>query len=134
VLHTIGSRSGELSNLVTTLQELVSGLAADRGPIGSAISAIATLSTATAGLLQVARPPLRTDITQLGRVAGTLAANSPTVNTFLQTLPVKMSQIARLASYGSWLNFFMCDALVSGVTQQFGPNPTGVPVTAARCR
>jgi len=134
VLRTIGTRSGELSNLVTTLQELVSGLAADRGPIGSAISAIATLSTATAGLLQVARPPLRTDITQLGRVAGTLAANSPTVNTFLQTLPVKMSQIARLASYGSWLNFFMCDALVSGVTQQFGPNPTGVPVTAARCR
>ena len=134
VLHTIGSRSGELSNLVTTLQELVSGLAADRGPIGSAISAIATLSTATAGLLQVARPPLRTDITQLGRVAGTLASNTPTVNSFLHTLPVKMSQIARLASYGSWLNFFMCNALVSGVKQQFGPNPTGVPVTAARCK
>jgi len=134
VLHTIGTRSGELSNLVTTLQELVSGLAADRQPIGSAISAIASLSTATAGLLQVARPPLRTDIAQLGRVAGTLASNTPTVNSFLQTLPVKMSEIARLASYGSWLNFFMCDALVSGVTEQFGPNPTGVPLTAARCR
>ena len=134
VLHTIGTRSGELSNLVTTLQELVSGLAADRQPIGSAISAIASLSTATAGLLQVARPPLRTDIAQLGRVAGTLASNTPTVNSFLQTLPVKMSEIARLASYGSWLNFFMCDALVSGVKEQFGPNPTGVPLTAARCR
>ena len=134
VLHTVGTRSGELSNLVTTLQELVSGLAADRQPIGSAISAIASLSTATAGLLQVARPPLRTDIAQLGRVAGTLASNTPTVNSFLQTLPVKMSEIARLASYGSWLNFFMCDALVSGVKEQFGPNPTGVPLTAARCR
>ena len=53
---------------------------------------------------------------------------------FLKNLPVKMSQIARLASYGSWLNFFMCDALVSGVKEQFGPNPTGVPVTAARCQ
>jgi phospholipid/cholesterol/gamma-HCH transport system substrate-binding protein len=134
VLRTIGTRSGELSNLVTTLQELVSGLAADRQPIGSAISAIASLSTATAGLLQVARPPLSEDITQLGRVAGTLASNTPTVNSFLHTLPVKMSQIARLASYGSWLNFFMCDALVSGVKEQFGPNPTGVPLTAARCR
>jgi phospholipid/cholesterol/gamma-HCH transport system substrate-binding protein len=134
VLRTIGTRSGELSNLVTTLQELVSGLAADRQPIGSAISAIASLSTATAGLLQVARPPLSEDITQLGRVAGTLASNTPTVNSFLHTLPAKMSQIARLASYGSWLNFFMCDALVSGVKEQFGPNPTGVPLTAARCR
>jgi phospholipid/cholesterol/gamma-HCH transport system substrate-binding protein len=133
VLHTIGVRSGELSNLVTTLQQLVSGLAADRQPIGSAISAIASLSSATAGLLQVARPPLRTDIAQLGRVAGTLADNTPAVNTFLKNLPVKMSQIARLASYGSWLNFFMCDALVSGVKEKFGPAPTGIPVTAARC-
>jgi len=134
VLHTIGTRSGELSNLVTTLQQLVSGLAADRQPIGSAISAIAGLTSATAGLLQVARPPLRTDIAQLGRVASNLANNTPAVNTFLENLPVKMSQIARIASYGSWLNFFMCDALVTGVKEQFGPNPTGVPITAARCR
>jgi phospholipid/cholesterol/gamma-HCH transport system substrate-binding protein len=134
VLHTIGARSGELSNLVATLQELVSGLAADRQPIGSAISAIAGLSSATAGLLQVARPPLRTDIAQLGRVAGNLASNTPAVRTFLKNLPLKMSEIARTASYGSWLNFFMCDALVSGVTEKFGPNPTGVPITAARCR
>jgi len=134
VLHTVGTRSGELSNLVTTLQELVSGLAADRQPIGSAISAIAGLSSATAGLLQVARPPLRTDITELGRVAGTLASNTPTVQEFLKNLPLKMSEIARTASYGSWLNFFMCDALVSGVQEKFGPNPTGVPITAARCQ
>ena len=134
VLHTIGTRSGELSNLVSTLQELVSGLAADRQPIGSAISAIAGLTSATAGLLQVARPPLSADITQLGRVAGNLANNTPAVNTFLKNLPLKMSEIARLASYGSWLNFFMCDAVVSGVKEKFGPNPTGVPITAARCQ
>jgi len=134
VLRTIGSRSGKLANFVSTLQDLVSGLAADRQPIGSAISAIAGLTSATAGLLQVTRPPLRDDITQLGRVATNLANNSPAVNTFLQNLPAKMSQIARLASYGSWLNFFMCNATVSGVKEQFGPNPTGVSVTAARCR
>ena len=134
VLHTIGSRSGELTGLVRTLQELVSGLAADRQPIGSAISAIASLSSATAGLLQVSRPPLSEDITQLGRLSRNLADNTPTVNTFLKNLPLKMSEIARIASYGSWLNFFMCDALVSGVKEKFGPNPTGVPVTAARCQ
>jgi phospholipid/cholesterol/gamma-HCH transport system substrate-binding protein len=134
VLHTIGSRSGELANLVTTLQQLVSGLAADRQPIGNAISAIAGLTSATASLLQVSRPPLRTDIAQLGRLSANLANNSGAVGTFLHTLPVKMSEIARLASYGSWLNFFMCDALVSGVTEKFGPNPTGVGITAARCR
>jgi phospholipid/cholesterol/gamma-HCH transport system substrate-binding protein len=134
VLHTINSRGPALANLITSLQELVSGLAADRQPIGSAISAIAALSSATAGLLQVGRAPLQADITQLGRLASNLAANSPTVNTFLRDLPVKMADIARMASYGSWLNFFLCDATVSGI--HTGPHRTtnkGVPLTAARC-
>jgi len=47
---------------------------------------------------------------------------------------VKMEEIGKLASYGGWLNFFMCDATVTGVKEQFGPNPTGVHVNAARCR
>jgi phospholipid/cholesterol/gamma-HCH transport system substrate-binding protein len=134
VLHTVSKRSGELAGLVNTLQQLVSGLAADRQPIGSAISAIGSLTNATAGLLQVARAPLRTDITQLGRLATNLDNNSGVVNSFLRTLPVKMEEIGKLASYGGWLNFFLCDAVVSGVKEQFGPNPTGVPITAARCR
>lgn len=135
VLKTINSRGNELGDLVTTLQQLVSGLAADRQPIGNAITAIGSLTTSVAGLLQVANPPLTQDITQLGRVAGTLADNSSTVNTFLQDLPAKMTDIARLASYGSWINFFMCDATLSGVHGSYGsPPPTGVPVTAARCK
>jgi phospholipid/cholesterol/gamma-HCH transport system substrate-binding protein len=134
VLKTITSRGNELAGLVTTVQQLVSGLAADRQPIGSAIAAISSLNSATAGLLQVGRAPLTSDITQLGRLAGNLADNSATVNTFLQNLPLKMADIARLASYGSWLNFYLCAATVSGVTSALGgPGPSGVPVTAARC-
>jgi len=135
VLKTVNSRGNELSTLVSTLQQLVSGLAADRQPIGNAISAIAQLTTATAGLLQVGRAPLKQDIIQLGRLSGNLARATPTVNTFLHNLPVKFNEIGRLASYGSWLNFFMCDAVLSGATSLYGaPAPTGVPVTAARCK
>jgi phospholipid/cholesterol/gamma-HCH transport system substrate-binding protein len=134
VLGTITSRGNALAGLVTTLQQLVSGLAADRQPIGSAISAIASLNSATAGLLQVGRAPLSQDITQLGRLAANLAANSGTVNTFLQNLPVKMADISRLASYGSWLNFYLCAATISGVRSATGGSaPAGVPVTAERC-
>ena len=135
VLKTVNSRGSELSDLVTTLQQLVSGLAADRQPIGSAISAIGKLTTATAGLLQVTRPPLKQDIIQLGRVSGNLAAATPTLTTFLHNLPIKMTEIGRLASYGSWLNFYLCDAALAGAKSAFGaPPPTGVPLTAARCR
>jgi phospholipid/cholesterol/gamma-HCH transport system substrate-binding protein len=134
VLHTITSRGNALAGLVTTLQQLVSGLAADRQPIGSAIAAISSLNSATAGLLQVGRAPLSQDITQLGRLAGNLAANSGTVNTFLQNLPLKMADITRLASYGSWLNFYLCAATVTGVRSALGGRgPSGVPVTAKRC-
>jgi phospholipid/cholesterol/gamma-HCH transport system substrate-binding protein len=136
VITTISARDSELRGLITSLQELVSGLAANRQPIGQAISAIGSLTSATAGLLQVARPPLKDDITQLQRLSGNLADNSGVVNTFLQDLPVKMADIARIASYGSWLNFFLCDASVSGVHLALRAgknNRPGVPLTAARC-
>jgi phospholipid/cholesterol/gamma-HCH transport system substrate-binding protein len=134
VVTTVSARNSELRGLITSLQELVSGLAANRQPIGQAISAIGSLTSATAGLLQVARPPLKNDITQLQRLSGNLADNSGVVNTFLQDLPVKMADIARMASYGSWLNFFLCDATVNGVhlAGRAGTKP-GVPLTAARC-
>jgi phospholipid/cholesterol/gamma-HCH transport system substrate-binding protein len=135
VLRTISTRGYDLSNLIVNLQQLVSGLAADRGPIGTAISAIGSLTSATAGLLDVARQPLATDIVQLGRLATNLADNSPMVNQFLVDLPGTMTGIARLASYGSWLNFFLCDATVTGVSiKSPGKERTGVPLTAARCQ
>ncbi len=134
VVTTVASRGTALGNLLTALQQLVSGLAANRQSIGAAISALAQLSTATAGLLQVGRAPLRADIIQLGRMASHLADNSAVVNTFLRNLPVKMAEIARLASYGSWLNLYLCEATVSGVGNALGgQRPAGVPVTAARC-
>jgi phospholipid/cholesterol/gamma-HCH transport system substrate-binding protein len=134
VLSTITSRGNALATLVTSLQELVSRLAADRQPIGEAISAIDSLTTATAGLLQVGRAPLHDDITQLQRLATNLADNSPTVNTFLQDLPGKMNDIARLASYGSWLNLYLCQATVTGVRiPGSGKTSHSVPITAARC-
>ncbi len=134
VLRTVNSRGNALGDLVTTLQQLVSGLAADRAPIGSAISAVSSLTSATAGLLRVGRAPLAADITQLGRLSRNLASNSGTVSAFLQDLPKKMAAIGRLASYGSWFNLYLCAASVSGVSSAFGPAPKGIPITAARCR
>jgi phospholipid/cholesterol/gamma-HCH transport system substrate-binding protein len=133
VVQTVSSRGNELGNLVTTLQQLVSGLAADRQPFGNAIQAISGLTNATAGLLRNVNPPLQQDIHQLGRLSANLAAGTPAINSFLQTLPVKLADLGRAASYGSWFNLFECSALVTGVQQAYGPAPAGIPVTAARC-
>jgi phospholipid/cholesterol/gamma-HCH transport system substrate-binding protein len=134
VLNTVNSRGGELSDLVTTLQQLVSGLAGDRAPIGDAISGIASLTNSTAGLLQLGRPALRQDIAALGQLSTNLANNSGLVDTFLRNLPVKYQRIGTLASYGSWLNFYLCSATVTNVTTDSGTPVTGLPVIDSRCQ
>ena len=134
VLDTVNSRGDELVKLITTLRQLVSGLAADRRPIGEAISALSDLTDSTAGLLEQGRAPLKQDIDHLGRLSANLADASPTIDALLRTLPVKMQTVARLASYGSWLNLYLCEATVSGVAVAGGgPPPTGIPVTESRC-
>jgi phospholipid/cholesterol/gamma-HCH transport system substrate-binding protein len=133
VVSTINAKGGELTTLVTTLQQLVTGLAADRQPIGNAISAMSSLTNATAGLLQ-ANPPVTADIKSLGALSSTLAANDPVITQALKDLPGKESDIIRLSSYGSWLNLYECEATVTGVQEAYGPAPTGIGVTASRCK
>ncbi|MEU5884814.1 MCE family protein [Spirillospora sp. NPDC047279] len=138
LLDTLNGRSGRVVELVDTLQRLVSGLAADRRPIGEAIGALDDLARSTAGLLEVGRDPLKKDIAQLGRLSGNLADESATLDKFLNTLPVKMNAIGRLGSYGSWMNLYLCQASLSGVQYEQYPDsrrppPTGIPITQARC-
>lgn len=108
VLGTVNANAPEMSNLIVQLQELVSGLAAQRQPVGDAISALDGLTNATAGLLTNARPPLQQDIASLGAVAKTLDDNSALVQHFVSFLPTKLELLTRTVSYGSWFNYFAC--------------------------
>lgn len=119
VLGTVNSRGDQLSTMVITLQQLVTGLSSDRASIGSAISGMAGLTNSVGSLLEQGRKPLQQDIESLGALSGNLAAQSPVLNQFLQNLPVKLNAIGKLASYGSWLNFYLCS-----VTGRI-PVPTG---------
>jgi phospholipid/cholesterol/gamma-HCH transport system substrate-binding protein len=135
VLTTVNSRGDALSDLVTTVQRLVSGLAKDREPIGTAIGALSDLTDSTANLLRLGRAPLRQDITALGTLSTTLADNSGTITAFLRNLPAKYQAVGTIASYGSWLNLYLCAATIRGVSTSDGtPPPTGLPVTVSRCR
>ena len=76
VLATVSQRDEKLTDLVVELQRFVSGLSADRKAIGDSLSSIVSLNRQTAGLLEDSRGDLKTDINQLGKVAGTLDDNS----------------------------------------------------------
>jgi phospholipid/cholesterol/gamma-HCH transport system substrate-binding protein len=119
VLGNINGQGNALSTLVSTLQQLVSGLAGDRTAIGGAIEGLADLTGATAGLLEQARQPLKESITGLGVLASNLVAGSADLQQFLVATPEKFDALGRTASYGSWLNFYLCEATVVGRDQHY---------------
>ncbi|MFD5138556.1 MCE family protein [Streptomyces sp. NPDC058378] len=135
VLQTVNDREAGFNDLVVTLQKLVTGFAGDRKPLGEAVTAMGALTTVTADLLQDGRKPLKDDIAQLGRLTGRLDKNSPKIESFLEKTPAKMEAITRLTSYGSWLNLYLCEAKVSGVTTEDGSAPpTGITIGQPRCQ
>ncbi|ORT58251.1 MCE family protein [Streptomyces sp. CB03238] len=108
-LATLDERGARFSGLIQQLQRVISGLSADRKPIGESLVNINNLTEATSGLLEDARPPLKADIAELTELTGTLNKNEKTVEGVLKRLPNKLNKLTRTASYGSWFNFYLCD-------------------------
>jgi len=109
VLATLDERDANLDQTIGQLQSFVSGLAADRGAIGTAIDQLGDLTTVTGSFLQAARPDLAQDVTLLDQLAGTLNNNSQTIDESLHGLPGRYAGLTSVASSGSWFNFFLCD-------------------------
>ncbi|MEU1081813.1 MlaD family protein [Streptomyces sp. NPDC005908] len=135
VLDTLNDREDSFDDLVVTLRDLVSGFDEDREPLGRAVVAMGDLTTVTADLLDDGRAPLKRDIRELGRLSSNLGEHTPQIEEFLDRTPAKMTALARLSSYGSWFNLYLCEARVSGVTTSDGSEPpTGIAITESRCR
>jgi phospholipid/cholesterol/gamma-HCH transport system substrate-binding protein len=118
VLANVNGQGDALSTLVGTLQRLVSGLAGDRAAIGDAIQGMAELTGATAGLLEQARAPLKDSISGLGMLASNLVTGQEALEQFLVTTPEKFEAVGRTTSYGSWINFYLCEAITVGYVEQ----------------
>ncbi|MEO6085997.1 MAG: MCE family protein [Umezawaea sp.] len=130
VLGTVNARGPQLSGLITQVQQLATGLAEQRRPIGDAISALGDLTSATAGLLTDVRPPLKGDIAALGLLSANLGDSGQMLDELLIGLPGNLQAFTRTASYGSWFNFFLCQMSGSvgiaslGVEVPIAPLPT----------
>ncbi|MFJ9862871.1 MCE family protein [Streptomyces sp. NPDC101165] len=109
VLATLDKRGSRFSGLLKQLRRVISGLSADRKPIGDSLTNIGALADATSGLLTDARPSLKDDIAGLNDLTGTLNDNEKTVEGVLKRLPNKLDRLTGTASYGSWFNFYLCD-------------------------
>lgn len=108
VLKTVNDRSDQLDSTIITLQRLVSGLAEDRKTIGSTLDGMGSLTSSVADLLEEGRAPLKGSISSLRVLSKQLADSEQVLDRFFRTLPIKLDRIGRIASYGSWLNFYEC--------------------------
>ena len=134
VLSTLADRDQSLDTTITQLQSFVSGLSADREAIGQAVANLGELTGATADLLTDARPAVKGDVAALEQVAGTLNRNEAVIDRTLGSLPGRYESLTRVASYGSWFNFFLCDFDGRVTVPGAGAlTPVGVDSPAARC-
>ena len=108
VLATLDKDGAKFSGTVDKLEQLVTGLAADRDPIGNAITALDKGTASLTDLLTQARPPLAGTVDQLARLAPLLDDDKATLDIALQKAPKNYRKLVRLGSYGSWINQYLC--------------------------
>jgi phospholipid/cholesterol/gamma-HCH transport system substrate-binding protein len=112
VLGTLANDGTQFSSAIDRLQHLVSGLAQDRDPIASAIGSLDAGTASIADLLSNARQPLHNVVDQLSRLAPLLDADKDRLDGQLQRLPQDYRKLSRVASYGGFVNYYLCGIAV----------------------
>jgi len=112
VLSTLSNSGDDFSAAVDRRDQAVNGLAADRDPIGDAIDALDRGTASLADLLNEARTPLAGTVEQVNRLAPSLELKKDRVDTMLGKLPEDYRKLARIGSYGSFINYYACSISV----------------------
>ena len=107
-MATLSKGGDQFSTSIDRLENLVTGLAADRDPIGDAIESLSTGTASIADLLNKARAPLAGTVDQLNRLAPILNQDKGRLDSQIQKLPLDYKKLARLGAYGSFIQFYLC--------------------------
>jgi phospholipid/cholesterol/gamma-HCH transport system substrate-binding protein len=108
VLDTLAKDGDEFSGAIDKLEQLVSGLSADRDPIGTAITSLDNGTASLADLLGRGRAPLANTVDELNRLAPLVDNDLDRLDATLQRLPEIYRKLARVGSYGAWFPYYIC--------------------------
>ncbi|RNL79553.1 MCE family protein [Nocardioides marmorisolisilvae] len=129
MLGTVDAHHQQLDDLVVQLKGWLGNLSDDRKTIGASLTNFSSLTQQLADLLVQGRPYLKEDVKQLGRVAKILAKpeNQAIVNEALDRLPELFRKQARIGTYGSWYNYYLCDFSGKIVLPKLDLSTLGIP-------
>lgn len=112
MLGSLGGQSDKLDKAVTSLSQLVHGLAARKADISNAVAYTNAATGSIADLLSQAREPFREVVKQTDRVADIAMTDHDYLDNLLNTLPDKYRALNRQAVYGDFFTFYLCNLVV----------------------
>lgn len=112
VLGVLGGQSDRLDKAVTSLSELIQGLAERKTDISNAVAYTNAAAGSIADLLTQARAPFTNVVHQTDRVAATALADRDYLDNLLNTLPDKYKAMDRQGIYGDYFTFYLCSIVL----------------------
>ena len=112
VLGSLGGQSDRLDEAVTSLSQLIHGLAERKTDISNAVAYTNAAAGSVAGLLSQARAPFQNVVKQTDRTATIALADHDYLDNLLNTLPDKYRALDRQAMYGDFFSFYLCDLVL----------------------
>jgi phospholipid/cholesterol/gamma-HCH transport system substrate-binding protein len=112
VLGSIGNQSDRFDTAVTSLSDLVNGLAARKTDISNAVAYTNAAAGSLADLLAQTRQPFQKVVHETDRAAGIAVADHDYLDNLLNTLPDKYQALARQGMYGDFFSFYLCDIVL----------------------
>lgn len=112
VLGSLGEQSGQFGKAVDSLAQLVKTLAERKSDIRNAVAYTNAAARTIADFLGQARPALKDTVAQSDRVTSIVVADHEYFDNLLNTLPETYKSLSRLALYGDFFSFYLCDAIL----------------------
>jgi phospholipid/cholesterol/gamma-HCH transport system substrate-binding protein len=112
VLGSLGGQSDRLDKAVTSLSQLVHGLAERKADISNAVAYTNAAAGSIADLLSQARAPFSKVVHETDRVADVALADHDYLDNLLNTLPDRYQALVRQGMYGDFFAFYLCDVVL----------------------
>ncbi|TGD87895.1 MCE family protein [Mycolicibacterium sp. CH28] len=112
VLGSLGDQSGQFDKAVSSLSELVKGLADHKSEIATGLAYADAAAATTSDVLSQGREPLKEIVTQSDRAASLVLSDHDYFDNLLNSLPDKYRLLGRQGLYGDYFSFYMCDVVL----------------------